>query len=106
MSASQDFKPAHGGYPGSVAVGSVATTAPSAKVVSLQTLAQAELEKVLKHAVAAVDYIERLTEAAPESTDIKSLANVLTYSVAKIQAVESALCVAVKYNDGEVSFFK
>ena len=83
MSASTAYKPAHGGFPEPTSSEGVLANHRAAlahqKIASLEGLAQVELAKALKHAEAALNYIERLTEAAPESTDIKSLANVATY---------------------------
>ena len=86
---------------------SVATVAPQARVVSLETLAQAKLETALADAEIALKYIERLYDEVDDSgeqyAEFRALTVATRQSIEQLGSVESALQVAVA-NGGEIDF--
>ena len=79
------------------------TATPDAKITSLETLAQADLEAGLKRVERAETYIERLFAAVPddgeEYGEVRALALATRKAVESLQSVESALFHAVKDGD-------
>jgi hypothetical protein len=86
---------------------SVATVAPQARVVSLETLAQAKLETALADAEIALKYIERLYDEVDDSgeqyAEFRALTVASRQSIESLQSVESALFHAVK-DGGPIDF--
>jgi hypothetical protein len=86
---------------------SVATAAPQARVVSLETLAQAKLETALADAEIALKYIERLYDEVDDSgeqyAEFRALTVASRQSIESLQSVESALFHAVK-DGGPIDF--
>ena len=78
-------------------------------VVSLETLAQAKLEPALKEIDVAIKYVERLEQSVDDTGEQYNEARRLLADLRKargsIEAVEGALFSAVKYSNGEITYY-
>jgi nitrate reductase assembly molybdenum cofactor insertion protein NarJ len=78
-------------------------------VVSLETLAQAQLEPALKKIDTALNYVERLYHAVDETGDqyaeVRNILVDLKEARGQLEAIEGTLHSAAKLAGGEITYY-